>query len=81
VAKKSLPNGHLSEFPNGDVETSKNETSDEKSDITAKLEDVKEAVVDKAEKTIGQKGKDTPKPEYAPNGYAHAPYWPLVSPS
>lgn len=78
---KELPNGHLTNVPNGhvDSEESKDESSDEQRDVKEELENVKDAVADKVEKVMGQKGKDATKPEYAPNGYAHAPHWPLVS--
>jgi translocation protein SEC63 len=84
ATKKSLPNGHLIEAPNGHAETTEGEetqnSSDEKRDIKDVIEDVTDVVVDKAEKMVGQKGKEAiAKPEYAPNGYAHAPHWPLVS--
>jgi hypothetical protein len=72
----------MSDVPNAHAEsTSDNaDPTDEKGDIETVVDDVKEAVAEKAEKIIGQQGKDaTAKPEYAPNGYAHAPHWPLVS--
>lgn len=79
---KEVPNGHLIDGPNGHAELAedkKEESSDEKKDLKGIADDVKDAVVDKAEKVIGQKGKDDAKPVYPANGYAHAPHWPLVS--
>jgi len=81
---KELPSGHLIDGPNGHTESAeetKEDSSDEKRDLKAVAEDVKDAVVDQAEKVVGTKGKDATKPEYPANGYAHAPHWPLVSSS
>lgn len=77
---KELPNGHLSDIPNGHVDSDENkdDSSDEKRDLKAAVVDAKDAVLDKAEKVTGQKGKEAVKPEYPANGYAHAPHWPLV---
>lgn len=80
VAKNTVPNGHLVDGPNGHADTTPDDTSDEKRDVKDVAEDVKEIVAEKAEKVVGLKGKEAvAKPEYAPNGYAHAPHWPLVS--
>jgi translocation protein SEC63 len=81
---KELPNGHLIDGPNGHADTEdekKEDSSNERRDSKETAEDVKDAVVDKAEKLVGQKGKDAAKPVYPSNGYAHAPHWPLVCPS
>jgi translocation protein SEC63 len=63
------------------------ETVDEKAEIKKQVEELKEKVVNgsenagKLEKEVGTKGKAESKSErkWAPNGYAHAPRWPLVS--
>jgi translocation protein SEC63 len=56
-------------------------------DVKEKISEVKDIVIEKAElaaekvKQVGQKGKSKvgSKEKIIPNGYAHAPHWPLVS--
>lgn len=53
-------------------------------DVKEKVPELKEAVVakrDTRQVEIGTKGKKEEKKVYPPNGYAHAPHWPLVGPS
>jgi hypothetical protein len=68
--------------------TESEETVDEKAEIKKQVEELKERIVngsekkaEKLEKEVGIKGKAESKSErkWAPNGYAHAPRWPLVS--
>jgi translocation protein SEC63 len=68
--------------------TEDEETVDEKAEIKKQVEELKEKIVngsekkaEKVEKEVGTKGKAESKSErkWAPNGYAHAPRWPLVS--
>lgn len=87
MPKSQLPNGHLS-LPNGDHDDDEKKSTEEagvngtgEEEIKEKVEDVKDAIVAKKDKALGQKGKDAaPKIDYPPNGYAHAPHWPLVRP-
>lgn len=62
----------VDEKTNGDI---KQQISDAKEVIAEKVESAKEGV-----KQVGQKGKakSAVKEKIVPNGYAHAPHWPLV---
>lgn len=92
VPKSQLPNGHLA-LPNGNHDSGKKDTAEEaeadgasgadveseKPNVKDKVEGAKEAIADTKSKVVGQKGKEaTAKVNYPPNGYAHAPHWPLV---
>lgn len=86
IPKDQLPNGHVAQ-PNGTHDSDEKKTTGDATEngadvkeIKEKVEDVKDAVVAKKDKILGQKGKEAaPKIDYPPNGYAHAPHWPLVS--
>lgn len=86
VPKSQLPNGPVT-LPNGDHDSDGKKSADDvtengtdEKEIKEKVDDVKDAIVAKKDKLLGQKGKEaTPKIDYPPNGYAHAPHWPLVS--
>ena len=61
----------------------KPEASDLKTEVEQRVEDLKNDIISLAKeaggKEIGRKGKkDEEKPVYPPNGYAHAPHWPMV---
>lgn len=83
-SKSSLPNGHL---PNGNE---KSEAVDGVvgDDVKEKISEAADVVLEKAAavtekvKQVGQKGKSKSagsSEKVVPNGYAHAPHWPLVS--
>ena len=84
--KLALPNGDShSENGNATQAESVTEVEDavpsidtEKVPNEEKVADLKEAIVDKV---VARKGKIAEKRNFPPNGYAHAPRWPFVSPT
>lgn len=93
---KALPNGdHVKEEKeNGDAKPDASDlapkveeavsavSSDSKSDVKERVEELKNDIVKLAKEStsaVGQKGKESTKDTvYPPNGYAHAPRWPMV---
>ncbi|WVR05699.1 hypothetical protein IAU60_002723 [Kwoniella sp. DSM 27419] len=62
-----------------DIEDSVTKVTEEKSEKGTSLPvDLKEKIVEKAEKRFGTKGKEARKVEVPPNGFAHAPHWPQL---
>ena len=88
--KLALPNGD-SHSENGDATQAESVTEvedavpsidtekvSEKVSNDEKVADLKEAILDKV---VARKGKAVEKRVFPPNGYAHAPRWPFVSPT